>query len=81
MQRATSTRAVTHGMLRLSVAVVAAASPRRASFNRREEDKMEGLWSPDMWGTPVGLGIFFLGMGIGMGVFFWGVSKLPTKKK
>ncbi len=32
-------------------------------------------------GTPVGLGIFFLGMGIGMGVFFWGVSKLPTKKK
>ncbi len=33
-----------------------------------------------MWGTPVGLGIFFLGMGIGMGVFFWGVSKLPSKK-
>ena len=42
---------------------------------------MEGLWSPDMWGTPVGLAIFFLGMGIGMGVFFWGVSKLPRKKE
>lgn len=41
---------------------------------------MNGLWSADLWGTPVGLGIFFLGMGIGMGVFFWGVGKLPSKK-
>lgn len=42
---------------------------------------MEGLWSPDMWGTPVGLGIFIFLMGSGMGVFFWGVSKLPRKKE
>lgn len=51
------------------------------SFNRMEENKMEGLWSPAMWGTPVGLGIFLFLMGSGMGVFFWGVSKLPTKKE
>lgn len=41
---------------------------------------MYGPWSPDMWGTPVGLGIFFFLMGSGMGLFFWGVSKLPRKK-
>ena len=41
---------------------------------------MNGLWSADMWGTPVGLGLFLLCLGVGMGVFFWGVSKLPTKK-
>ena len=41
---------------------------------------MQGLWSADMWGTPVGLGLFLLFLGVGMGVFFWGVSKLPTKK-
>ncbi len=42
---------------------------------------MEGLWSPDMWGTPVGLGIFIFLMGSGMGVFFWGVSKISGKKE
>lgn len=42
---------------------------------------MDGLWSPNMWGTPVGLGLFFFLLGIGMGVFFWGVGKLPQKKE
>ncbi len=42
---------------------------------------MEGLWSPNMWGTPVGLGIFTFLIGTGMGVFFWGVSKLPRRKE
>jgi hypothetical protein len=42
---------------------------------------MDGLWSPNLWGTPVGVGIFVLFVGIGMGVFFWGVSKLPGKKE
>ena len=44
---------------------------------------MEGLWSPNMWGTPVGLGIVdrdFL-VTSGLGIFFWGVSKLPRKKE
>jgi hypothetical protein len=42
---------------------------------------MEGLWSPDMWGTPVGLGIFLFLLLSGMGAFFSGVSKLPRKKE
>ncbi len=42
---------------------------------------MDGLWSPNMWGTPVGLGIFLFLMGSGMGVFFWGLSKLSGKKE
>jgi hypothetical protein len=42
---------------------------------------MEGLWSPLMWGTPVGLGIFMFLMGSGLGVFFWGVSKIGRKKE
>lgn len=42
---------------------------------------MEGLWSPLMWGTPVGLGIFIFLVGVGMGVFFWGISKLAGKKE
>ncbi len=41
---------------------------------------MEGLWSPNMWGTPVGLGLFFFLVGVGTGVFFWGLSKLAGKK-
>lgn len=42
---------------------------------------MEGLWSPMMWGTPVGLGLFMFLMGAGLGVFFWGVSKIARKKE
>ena len=41
---------------------------------------MEGLFSANMWGTPVGLGLLFSLVGTGMGVFFWGVSKLRGKK-
>jgi hypothetical protein len=48
---------------------------------RREEQTMEGLWSAQMWGTPVGLGIVTFLVGSGLGVFFWGVSKLPRKKE
>ena len=40
---------------------------------------MEGLWSPQMWGTPVGLGLLFFLVGSGMGVFFWGLSKIIGK--
>lgn len=42
---------------------------------------MEGLWSPLMWGTPVGLGLFMFLMGIGIGVFLWGLSKVSGKKE
>ncbi len=42
---------------------------------------MDGLWSPALWGTPVGLGIFIFLMGIGMGVFFWGLSKISGKNE
>lgn len=40
---------------------------------------MNGLWSPEMWGTPVGIGLFIFLMGVGMGVFFWGASKISRK--
>ena len=33
-------------------------------------------WS---WGSPVGLGLFFLFGGLGAASFFWGISKLPRK--
>jgi hypothetical protein len=33
---------------------------------------MDGLWSPALWGSPVGLGIFF----VGLGVLLWGVSNI-----
>ena len=42
---------------------------------------MEGLWSPDMWGSPIGIGIFIFLLLVGMGVFFWGASKLARKKE
>ncbi len=42
---------------------------------------MDGLWSPQMWGTPVGLGILVFLSGIGVGVFLWGVSKVSPKKE
>lgn len=41
---------------------------------------MEGLWSPVMWGTPVGLGIFMFLMGSGTGILFWGMSTVLRKK-
>jgi len=41
---------------------------------------VDGLWSPHLWGTPVGLGLFIFLVGIGMGVFFWGLSKLSGTK-
>jgi len=41
---------------------------------------VDGLWSPHLWGTPVGLGLFIFLVGIGMGVFFWGLSKLSRTK-
>ncbi len=41
---------------------------------------MSGLWSSDMWGTPVGLGLFLFLLGTGMGVFFWGLSKISEKQ-
>ena len=44
----------------------------RSYRHRREEGKMDGLLSPALWSSPVGLGIFF----IGLGVLLWGVSKL-----
>ena len=42
---------------------------------------MDGLWSPHLWGTPVGLGIFLCLVGIGVGVLLWGVSKVSGKKE
>jgi hypothetical protein len=42
---------------------------------------MEGLWSPQLWGTPVGLGMLFFLSGIGTGVLLWGVSKVSRKKE
>ena len=48
---------------------------------RREEGKMDGLWSHGLWGTPVGLGLFLFLGGIGLGVFFWGLSKISEKNE
>lgn len=42
---------------------------------------MDGLWSPQLWGTPVGLGIFLFLAGIGTGVLLWGVSKVSGTKE
>jgi hypothetical protein len=42
---------------------------------QEEESEMEGLWSVIMWGHPVGLAIFFAGLG----VLLWGVSKVQEK--
>jgi hypothetical protein len=42
---------------------------------------MEGLWSPLMWGTPVGLGLFIFFVAVGMGVFFWGLSRLSGRNE
>jgi len=42
---------------------------------------MDALLSSNMWGSPVGLGLFLMFMGIGMGVFFWGLSKIADKDK
>ncbi len=42
---------------------------------------MEGLWSAQVWGTPVGLGTVTFLVGSGLGVFLWDVSKLPRKKE
>ena len=33
---------------------------------------MDSIWLALTWGSPIGLGIFF----IGLGVLFWGTSKL-----
>ncbi len=51
------------------------------SVSRREIGKMDGLWSPNMWGSPVGLGILIFLTGIGTGVFLWGLSKVAGKKQ
>ncbi len=40
---------------------------------------MEDLLSPQMWGSPVGLGLLFLLAGVGTGVFFWGLGALTKK--
>jgi hypothetical protein len=45
--------------------------------NKKEESEMQGLWSVVMWGHPVGLGIFFAGLG----VLLWGVGKLQENKE
>ncbi len=44
---------------------------------------MEALFSPDNWGSPVGLGLFFFLMSVGGGVLFWGISLLneSTRKE
>jgi hypothetical protein len=46
------------------------------TLTRREEIEMGGLFNPLAWGSPVGLAIFF----VGLGVLLWGVGKLPPKK-
>ena len=80
--RAAATRALPHSNVWQSVGNRARSGERPAgSLRRREEGKMDGLWSPHLWGTPVGLGIFFFLMGIGIGVFFWGLSKVAGKKE
>jgi nitrogen fixation-related uncharacterized protein len=38
---------------------------------------MEWLASPVLWGTPVGIAIFFAGLG----VLLWGVAKLQESEK
>ena len=76
------TPALTHSSFWLSVGNRACGGDRPAgSPSRTEEGKMDGLWSPQMWGTPVGLGVFFLLLGIGAGAFLWGLSKVSPKKE
>ena len=77
-----ATPALTHSSFWLSVGNRARSGDRPAgSPSRREEGKMDGLWSPQMWGTPVGLGILVFLSGIGVGVLLWGVSKVSQKKE
>ncbi len=38
---------------------------------------MEALSYVFSWGSPVGLGLFFLFSGAGAAAFFWGLSKIP----
>ncbi len=33
------------------------------------------MWIALFWGSPIGLGAFF----VGLGVLFWGISKLRAK--
>lgn len=42
---------------------------------------MDGLWSPNLWGSPVGLGLLVFLAGTGAGIFFWGLSKVTGKKQ
>jgi hypothetical protein len=38
---------------------------------------MSGLFNPVAWGSPVGIAIFF----VGLGVLLWGVGHLPENRK
>lgn len=33
------------------------------------------------WGSPIGLAIFFIGLGVFMGLFFWGIRQIGEAKK
>ena len=45
-----------------------------AGSRKAREGNMD-LWLALTWGSPIGLGIFF----VGLGMLFWGISKLRTK--
>lgn len=42
---------------------------------------MEFLYCAISWGSPLGLGIFFLLSGAGAGIFFWGFSRFMKSNK
>lgn len=69
-----------YALLRLFVDIAGLSGESQAGSVRGKIGNMDGLWSPHMWGSPVGLAIFIFLIGIGMGVFFWGLSKLAGKK-
>lgn len=41
---------------------------------------MDSIYPTLSWGSPLGIGLWFLCTGIGVGVFLWGLSCLQQKK-
>lgn len=51
------------------------------ALNSDKVTNMEAMFNAENWGSPVGLGLFFLMGGIGAAAFFWGIARLSESKK
>lgn len=49
-------------------------------LNPQRELIMEAMFDASNWGSPVGLGLFFLFGGGGAAGFFWGIARLNESK-